>query len=237
MMFRTMCTILDNLGTAVLPAPIFFYPYWHPVPGTWYINTWCIYQNANRRQLQINALALLSSRWMKNNEEICIIMQTLLYFAFFLVAGCRDYLPVAFCTCELNVTHLCSYAIRQTPSPRYVYPIPVYWPRLRNFLIPVWFRWGVPHTFPLTNSGISNGAVKSVVGELISVQAAQNRSNRGRPKTKTHDPHHPQNKQNGEEKNAVRVALYLATSKTSQTNKTLHIYNVYQALTVQEYTW
>ena len=41
-------------------------------------------------------------------------MQTL-YFVLFLVVGCRDYLSVAFCTCEQNVTHFfCAYAIRQT---------------------------------------------------------------------------------------------------------------------------
>ena len=52
----------------------------------------------------------------------------------------------------------------------------------------------------------------SVVGELISVQAAQNNSNRGRPKNKIHDPHHlpPKTKQNGTEpKSAVRIALQL----------------------------
>ena len=154
-----------------------------------------------------------------------------------LVVGTTFPMLCAHANKTLRTSFFCADAIRQTPSPRYAYRIPVYWPTLRSFIIPVWFRGGVPHTFPHTNSGISTGAVMSVDGELISVQAAQNHSNRGRPKTKTHDPHHPQNKQNGEEKNAVRVALYLATSKTSQTNKTLHIYNVYQALTVQEYTW
>ena len=60
---------------------------------------------------------------------------------------------------------------------------------------------------------VSTGAGMSVVSELSrSVQAAQNHSNRGRPKNKT--------KQNGAEKNAVRIALQLATNKASQTNKT-----------------
>ena len=66
----------------------------------------------------------------------CITMQ-IVYFVFFLVIGWRDSLPVAFCTCEQNVTHFaCAYAIRQTLSPWYVYPIPVYWRGLRSFLIP-----------------------------------------------------------------------------------------------------
>ena len=43
----------------------------------------------------------------------------------------------------------------------------------------------------IINSGISTGAVISVVGALISVQVSQNQSNRGRPKTKIQDPHPP----------------------------------------------
>ena len=117
-----------------------------------------------------------------------------------------------------------TYAIHQTPSPWYVYPIPVYWPGYVAFSYQyLSFRGCAPHTFPHTKSGISPGAVMSVVGELISVQAAQNNSNRGRPKNKIHDPHHlpPKTKQNGTEpKSAVRIALQLATNKTSQAKKT-----------------
>ena len=43
-------------------------------------------------------------------------MQTLLYFVFFLVVGCRDYFPVAFCACEQNVTHLV-LRVRHPPNP------------------------------------------------------------------------------------------------------------------------
>ena len=39
--------------------------------------------------------------------------------------------------------------------------------------------------------GISTGAVISVVGELISIEASRNHSNRGRPKTERHYPHPP----------------------------------------------
>ena len=56
---------------------------------------------------------------------------------FFIVIDTRDYLPVAFCTCEQKVTHFArAYAMGRTPSPWYVYPIPVYWPGLPSFLIP-----------------------------------------------------------------------------------------------------
>ena len=84
--------------------------------------------------------------WRITKQRITMQM---LYFVFFLVIGWRDYLPVAFCTCEQNVTYFaCAYAIRQTPSPWYVYPIPVYWPGLPSFLVPEWHRGRVPHTFP-----------------------------------------------------------------------------------------
>ena len=82
--------------------------------------------------------------------------------------------------------------IRHPPNPiSMVYLITMYWPRLRSFFIQYDLE-GVFHTLlhALTNSGMYTGAVMSVVGELISVQAAQNHSNRGRPKNKIHDPHH-----------------------------------------------
>ena len=55
----------------------------------------------------------------------------------------------------------------------------------------------------------------SVVVELLSVPTAQNHSTR-RPKIKIHDPHHslPQTNKLAREKNAVRIALQLATNKT-----------------------
>ena len=78
----------------------------------------------------------------------CIILH-MLHFVLFLVIGCRDYLPVAFCTCAQSITHfICAYAIRQTPSSLYVYPTPVYWSRLHSFLTPEWCRGCVPHAFP-----------------------------------------------------------------------------------------
>ena len=144
-----------------------------------------------------------------------------------LVVGTTFPMLCAHANKTLRTSFFCADAIRQTPSPRYAYRIPVYWPTLRSFIIPVWFRGGVPHTFPHTNSGISTGAVMSVDGELISVQAAQNHSNRGRPKTKTHDPHHPQNKtkQNGAEKKPY-VSPY-NWQPTRHLTPTRHIYNVY----------
>ena len=59
------------------------------------------------------------------------------------------------------------------------------------------------------SSGIPTGAVISVVSELISVQAAGNQSNWGRPKTKIHYPHSPpsQTQNEVETKTTVRIAL------------------------------
>ena len=64
-MLRTICIILDKLGTAVLAAPIFlihtgmlYLAYKHLV---------YIYQNANRMQLQINAnSSIITLRSTKN---------------------------------------------------------------------------------------------------------------------------------------------------------------------------
>ena len=53
---------------------------------------------------------------MENNEKFSIV-QTLLYFVFFLVVGCRDYLPVAFCTCEQNVTPILFLRISHPSNP------------------------------------------------------------------------------------------------------------------------
>ena len=45
-----------------------------------------------------------------------------------LVVGCKNYISVVFCTWDQNVTHcFCASAIGQTPFPRCVYPIPVYY--------------------------------------------------------------------------------------------------------------
>ena len=65
LMLRTMCIILDKLGTAVLAAPIFlihtgmlYLAYKHLI---------YIYQNANRMQLQINAnSSIITLRSTKN---------------------------------------------------------------------------------------------------------------------------------------------------------------------------
>ena len=61
----------------------------------------------------------------------------------------------------------------------------------------------------IISSGISTGAVILVVGELISVQAAGNQSNRGRPKNKRHDPNPlpPQTKMRRKQKTPY-VSLY-----------------------------
>ena len=58
-------------------------------------------------------------------------------------------------------------------------------------------------------SGISTGAVISVVGELISIQASRNHSNRGRPKTERHHPHPPPSQTKMRRKHKTQyVSLY-----------------------------
>ena len=168
---------------------------------------------STRMQPQINTIALKYKnlqQWEADGWRIakaCIIMQTLC-FVFFLVVGCRDYLPVAFCTCEQNVAHFfCAYAIRQTPCP---------WCTQYRCIGPGYVAFScVPHAFPHTNSGISTAAVMSVVYELISVQAAPNHSNRGRPKNKIRDPHHhpkkKQTKSGGKKTPYVCIALQLTS--------------------------
>ena len=44
-------------------------------------------------------------------------MQTLLYFVILLVVGCRDYLPVVFCTREQNLTRLLLLRVRHPSNP------------------------------------------------------------------------------------------------------------------------
>ena len=73
----------------------------------------------------------MSSRWMENNEYMYyqVLCKRLIYFVFFLVVGCTDCLPVAFCTCEQNVTHFFQAYIRHPPNPISMICV-------RSFLIP-----------------------------------------------------------------------------------------------------
>ena len=112
----------------------------------------------------------------------CIIMQTF-YFVFFLlslVVGTTSLLLFAHASNTLRTSSA------HTPSAKpHLHGMCTQYRCAGQGYVSFSYQYvleGVFHTlFPHNNYGISTGAVMSVVGELIPVQATQNHSNRGRP--------------------------------------------------------